>query len=425
MLRQFISFADILAHLNSLGLFHMDMRLKRMAAVLDALGLSVAPFAVVQILGTNGKGSTAAFLSSIATAHGVKTGRYTSPHFVSPTERICINGLPVPGDAWVEPANRILSVAQDLTYFEFLTVLALLLFREAGVELAVLEAGLGGRHDATTAVHADLLCYTPIAMDHEDVLGNSISSVAQDKAAAIRSPAPVCTAHQFPIVRKTLCAAAHAQGAELIGAPPLPHARKSCLGLQGPYQLVNAGLALCAWQKLAELLGRSPEDRTAQVAGLGGAFIPGRMQSITTGFDSSPLLLDGAHNPHGTLNLINALSEACIRPAAMIFSCLDDKNWRPSVRMLRRYNGIAPVYIPQLDNPRAADVGLLEGEFNAAVPPVAQALRGREALVEGLSLAQKSAPPGRPILVTGSLYLLAACFSLYPQALTANVPTRR
>ena len=160
--------ADIQRHLDSLGLFHMDMGLGRMRRALAALDLARPPFVVAQVLGTNGKGSTSAFLASLALAHGCRVGLYTSPHFVSPTERIRIGGpeqpicAPWPAENWVEPANQVMAVAPELTYFEFLTVLALLGFAREGVELAVLEAGLGGRHDATTAVAADLLCYAPI-----------------------------------------------------------------------------------------------------------------------------------------------------------------------------------------------------------------------------------------------------------------------
>ena len=108
-----------------------------------------------------------------------------------------MDGRPWPAESWTAHANEIMAEAPDLTYFEFLTVLALLLFREEKVDVAVLEAGLGGRHDATTAVPAGLLCYAPIALDHRDVLGPTLTAIATDKAAAVRGPAPVCTARNF------------------------------------------------------------------------------------------------------------------------------------------------------------------------------------------------------------------------------------
>lgn len=141
---RFHSFDDVQDHLDALGLFHMDFGLDRMRNALDALGLLTPPFVTVQIVGTNGKGSTSTFLSCVARAHGLKVGLYTSPHFVTPRERIRINGTMLPADRWPVLADRVMEAAPNLTYFEFLTALGLLAFAEAGVDLVVMEAGLGG-----------------------------------------------------------------------------------------------------------------------------------------------------------------------------------------------------------------------------------------------------------------------------------------
>ncbi|MEG6501714.1 bifunctional folylpolyglutamate synthase/ dihydrofolate synthase, partial [Desulfovibrio sp. 1214_IL3152] len=140
----FSDFSQIQRHLDGLGLFHMDMGLDRMRRALSHLGLDRPPFVTVQILGTNGKGSTAAFLSSLCRAHGLRTGLYTSPHFVSPTERIRIDDRPWSQNLWPAQADKIMNAVPELTYFEFLTVLALLAFRQEQLDVAVLEAGLGG-----------------------------------------------------------------------------------------------------------------------------------------------------------------------------------------------------------------------------------------------------------------------------------------
>ena len=146
MRQHFSDFTHIEQHLDSLGLFHMDMGLDRMRHALSALGLVRPPFVTVQVLGTNGKGSTASFLASLCAAHGLRAGLYTSPHFVSPTERIRIDGRPWPQELWAAQANKVMDAAPALTYFEFLTVLALLAFAEERVDVAILEAGLGGSH---------------------------------------------------------------------------------------------------------------------------------------------------------------------------------------------------------------------------------------------------------------------------------------
>ncbi len=452
MSQRFHSFADIQRHLDSLGLFHMDMRLGRMEDALLKLNLSRPPFVVAQVLGTNGKGSTSTFLASLAQAHGCRVGLYTSPHFVSPTERIRINGQPVPGEEWVDAANRIMAVAPALTYFEFLTVLAVCIFADKKVDVAVLEAGLGGRYDATTAMPCDCCCFVPVAMDHADILGPTIADIAADKAHAIRSAAPVFTGPQFPIVAKILRERAQSYGAPLVEANPLPDGRCAghpdrqqgradvapyTLGLAGAHQHANAALALECWRFLAQKLGRAVTDDAVR-RGLAEAFVPGRLQRIAATDSLPPLILDGAHNPHGTRSLMEYLAAADIRPSACVYSCLHDKEWRPSLAMLARVLGQAPLFVPAIDNPRAEDPAAVVAFYEAlhkgqggsahactgadgnndgrngdragacGASPVAQALR---------MAATRYIPDGGPILVCGSLYLLAELFALHPQFL--------
>lgn len=420
---QFCNFQSVLRHLDTLGMFHIELGLERMRHVLAALNLERPPFVVVQVLGTNGKGSTSAFLASLCVAHGCRTGLYTSPHFVSPEERIRINGKSVPNEMWPALANHCMAVASgdSLTYFEFLTALALLAFREVGVDVAIMEAGLGGRSDATTAVAADLLCYTPIAMDHAAVLGATLAHIAHDKAAAIRSRAPVCTAPQFPMAKEALVAAVRAQGAELSPAAPLPEEWLPRLGLTGDHQLYNAGLAVTAWQHLAPLLGRSP-DADAQMRGLKNAFLPGRLQHVPRTSEHPALLLDGAHNPHGMQALLRALPPAA-PPGAIIFSCLGDKDWRTSAAMLRRHFPQTPVIIPALENPRAADAHEVAAFFTALAPGTTMALTGPDALEQTLAAAARiNEADGAVTLMTGSLYLLAEFFAHYPHLLDPPFP---
>lgn len=413
---------DIRRYLDGRGLFHMDMGLGRMRRALAALELTRPPFVVAQVLGTNGKGSTAAFLASLALTHGCSVGLYTSPHFVSPTERIRIGrpetGIcaPWPGEQWVSEGNRIMAAAPDLTYFEFLTVLALLGFAREGVDLAVLEAGLGGRHDATTTVAADLLCYAPIAMDHKDILGPTLADIAADKADAIRGPAPVCSAAQFPEAARVLENAARAHGARLIRACPV--ADDMPLGLNGPHQRTNAGLALAAWRCLAPRLGKPADAVPAQTQGLARAFMPGRLQRIPGTEQHPPLLLDGAHNPHGMAALIKALRAEALHPAGAVFSCLADKDWLPSVQMLKHYLGHAPLFVVTMDNPRAAQAIDVANACNNLPPTTATALpSGPQALVQALERARAlpKASENNPVLVTGSLYLLSEFFTLHPR----------
>ncbi|MBZ2172534.1 bifunctional folylpolyglutamate synthase/dihydrofolate synthase [Nitratidesulfovibrio sp. SRB-5] len=435
----FATYDDVQSHLDRLGMFHMDLGLGRMERVLDALSLAAPPFTVAQVVGTNGKGSTSTFLAAIGTAHGLRTGLYTSPHFVTPRERIRIDGSMLAANQWPGLANRVMAAGGEaLTYFEFLTVLCLLAFREADVQLAVLEAGLGGAHDATTAVAADVVCVTPIGLDHQAVLGPTIAAIAADKAGALRPGVPAVTAPQPADAMNELRAAADACGATLHEADDVARLpAKAELGLAGPHQRTNALVALAAWTTLATANDwESHEDAVHR--GLAEAWIPGRLQWVerpaaepydadgadetdapvapkAPGMPDMParLVIDGAHNAHGLVALRAALADQCARPAVVIFSCLADKDLAAVAEEVRRIAGDAPVLVPTIrNNARAArgeDLATLLGPAARAVPDMAAALAEATAL----------APQG-PVLLCGSLYLLGEFFTLRPDCLESR-----
>ena len=145
----FKSYDDVIRHLDGLGVFHMDMGLGRMERALSALGLDRLSRPTVQVVGTNGKGSTSSFLQALAMAHGLKAGLYTSPHFVAPEERIRVGHTMLPPARWPGLASRAVQAERGLTYFELLTVMAAEAFELASCDLVIYEAGLGGRYDAT------------------------------------------------------------------------------------------------------------------------------------------------------------------------------------------------------------------------------------------------------------------------------------
>lgn len=428
----FHSLDDVWRHLEKLDFFHMDMGLERVLRALSVLRPGRLPFVTVQVLGTNGKGSTSAFLASLAKCHGCRVGLYTSPHFVSPMERIRIcdpgKGSPAPDkqeheEIWLASANAVRRANPDLTYFEFLTVLALEIFSRHGVDLAVLEAGLGGRHDATTAAAADVLCYTPIAMDHQDVLGTNLAAIAADKAGAVHAGcAAVCSAKQYPEAAKALAASTRAHGVPLLQAEPA--SVEMPLGLAGAHQQTNAGLALAAWQVLAPLLGRAADDLEKQRAGLRCAFFPGRFQHVPASSLHPPLLLDGAHNPHSMVALLKGMRAEGISPAGAVFSCLADKNWLPGLRLLKHFLGDVPIFVPALSNRRAVGSEEIALACNRLPPATAIAMGQGGRVLEEI-LLQGRALPGigadRPLLVTGSLYLLAEFFALHPAWLVPAV----
>ena len=183
-----------------LGLGHetltIKLGLRNTELLFQSLHNPERSFPAVQIAGTNGKGSVATMLDSICRAAGIKCGLYTSPHLVSITERIKIAGAEITTDEFAACATTVREVSEQLlrdkqlealpTFFEQVTAIALLAFRNAGIELAILETGLGGRLDSTTAANAKLVAITPIAMDHEEYLGHTLESIAAEKAAIIR-----------------------------------------------------------------------------------------------------------------------------------------------------------------------------------------------------------------------------------------------
>ena len=411
----------------------MRPELGRLRETLKILSPS-RPAAVVQIVGTNGKGSTATFLASIAQAHGLRVGLYTSPHFVSFRERIRLNGVPVPEGILTQQANRIMAAGgASLTYFELVTALAALVFSPdapTGVDLAVMETGLGGTWDAVTALPADVVAYTPIGLDHCAILGNTIAAIAEDKAGAIRKEKPVFSAPQPSAAARILTVAAVNRNAPLFmthGSADLPSAvreKNIPLGLAGEHQFVNASLALNVWRNLATEHGW-PVSEKKECDGLVSAFIPGRLQFIPASarHKHPALLLDGAHNGHGMANLGEELARQGIAPAAVIFSCLEDKNPAEMASHLRVL-ATGPIFVPPIGhNPRALppdELARIIGLNARPVTSMAEALRSAtEHVATRLSEETSAYPERHPVLICGSLYLLGEFFTLRPEYLEA------
>lgn len=414
MAAPFKTFQEFLNYLDKLNFFHMDLSLSRMDRALEELQLKRPPFFVAQVCGTNGKGSTASFLASLLKEAGVTTGLYTSPHFVSPAERILVNGRPLGEDEWLEAALAAWQAEPRLTYFEILTVMALFLFRESGVQCAVMEAGLGARYDATTATAADLVCYAPIALDHTAILGPTLEAIADDKSYAIRTSAPVISAPQFPAAESVLRKRAESLHAPITFASPVPEG--TILGLAGDHQRMNAGTALAAFRKIRPWLAL-PEDPASEKRGLEKTFIPGRLQFVPEGtFPGEPAyLLDGAHNPHGMTSLVHYLGQGGVRPAAVVFSCLHDKNWHPVLEMLAHTLPGVPFFVPAMHNDRAEKAETIAALLRTSSQCPSESYSH---LDEALAAAARATGGKGPVLVTGSLYLLSDFFASHTKALS-------
>ncbi|NDV27586.1 bifunctional folylpolyglutamate synthase/dihydrofolate synthase [Desulfovibrio sp. JC010] len=382
----------------------MDLSLGRMEEFVRNWGGKGA-FPVIHVVGTNGKGSTSSYLTSIAIEHGLKAGTFTSPHFVTPRERITVNGSMLTEEEWCAVANQVMEIAPDvgLTYFELLTCMALVAFKNNGVDLAVMEAGLGGRFDATNTVDPDLTVFTPIGLDHEKVLGSTIDLIAADKADAMRENGKAITAAQVPEAMTVLesragelgCALSHINKQEVV-ADLNP-------SLAGEHQKQNAGLAAAAWRMFCE----EPdvvfnEDKVR--SGVSKAFIAGRLQVVES---DRIYILDGAHNTHAFDALEAELSRSAIKPDAIIFSCMKDKNLDPVKEALFRMTDGSIIACGIENNERAYPY-----EELAAV--LGERAKAAGTIDEALSMLNSG---DRTVLICGSLFLLAAFYTRYPEFL--------
>ncbi len=307
---------------------------RRARRLLDLLGAPDRGIAVIHVVGTKGKGSTAALLAAVLQAAGCRTGLYTSPHLHSPRERIRIDGEPISRPAFAAGLRRLQGLLigslrwDDLgpaTLFEALTAMAVAHFARAGTHAAVVEAGMGGQSDATHALAPILTLLTPIALDHQPYLGPTIAAIASEKAAAIPPGALALSAPQPAAAWRAIRAHCRQVGAALRRCSPLA---SPDLALRGPHQAVNAGLVAAAVTALRQRGWPIPEPALAQ--GLRTAQWPGRLEVVA----GRPLtLVDAAHNPTAAQALAAALPTLALPgvppptgPRIFLLGCSSDKD---------------------------------------------------------------------------------------------------
>lgn len=396
-----MNFAEAVEYLYGLGheILTLKLGLRNTQLLLESLDSPERAFRSVQIAGTNGKGSTAVMLDSICRAAGIKTGLYTSPHLVSIIERIRIAGQEIGESNFARHTTAVREVSERLlasgeiealpTFFEQLTATALLAFREAGIELAILETGLGGRLDSTTAVNAGVVAITQIAMDHEQYLGETLESIAAEKAAVIRpGVTAVIAKQQDPRAISVLLRRCEETGVHPILAMP---SEPIAIGLRGKHQLENAAVAI----RVAESLFISNE---AIRSGIKKAHHPGRLELID---GEPPVLLDGAHNPAGAQALREYLGEFGRKPLTLVFGAMSDKKLDPIGEIL--FPLADHLMVTTVDNPRAASLDMLETiATRFARGSVTKFQTSRDAFAEALRIT----PARGLICVTGSLYLI-------------------
>lgn len=399
--RNFLEFSN---YLNELGLFHMDLSLGRMETFVLNWG-GKGSFPVIHVVGTNGKGSTTSYLTAIAEKYGLKVGAFTSPHFVTPRERITINSKMLSEAEWCDLANQVMVIAPDagLTYFELLTCMGLAAFRNNNVDLAIMEAGLGGRYDATNTVGPDLTVFTPIGLDHEKVLGSTIELIAADKADAMRKGGLAVTARQDPEAMTVLERRARELGCILHHAEEMNTLSDLEPSLAGKHQQENAQLASCAWRFFCEKSEIEFDVHKVRM-GIKSGFIAGRLQTVHVERD---YILDGAHNTHAFAALEAELSRTGTRPDAIIFSCMKDKVLGPVRESLLRISDGPVIACGIPGNERAYPSEDLASALGNRAKPAAD-------IDDAFSMLNSD---DKTVLVCGSLFLLAAFYKRYPEFL--------
>lgn len=393
--------------------------LERMLAVLAALGNPQQQVPIVHVAGTNGKGSVCAYLSSMLTAAGYRTGRYTSPHLVDWSERITIDDRPIAPAVLSELLTEVGAASeqaqQSLTQFEQVTAAAWLYFARERVDLAVMEVGLGGRLDATNVVDNPIACaITSIGRDHWQVLGDQLGQIATEKAGILKAGRPVAIAPLPPEAATVLrdrvaalgCPAHWVEPAEPV-APPAgangPHARSGGLvyplPLAGAVQLTNSAVAIALVQQL-RAAGWAITDHAIQT-GMAATRWPGRLQ--WTSWQGRSLLVDGAHNADSAAVLRAYVESESLGPVVWIMGMLSTKDAATVLQtLLRPGDRLLTVPVP---DPQSIDPAALAalGAQTTGLDHVAAMTTLGEAIEQALS-------GDRPVVLCGSLYLLGQFF---------------
>lgn len=400
---------------NALGL-------RRTLGLLERMGRPDRRYRIVHIAGTKGKGSTCAMVAAIARASGLSVGMYVTPHLHTFRERILLDGEPVSEEAFAAAVTQAAAANEQLvvedpeigppTAYEIVTAMALLVFAEAGVDLAVVEVGLGGRLDATNVVDPDVTAISTVSLDHVAVLGDTIEQIAAEKGGIIKAGRPLAIGPQQPAALAVLEEIAGERGApvSVVGrdwvadgdwmaarlAGPWGDWQDVEIALAGRHQVENAGLALMtSWLLDPNIAGNESTVRKA----LRTVSWPGRFELVGR---SPDIYVDGAHNVDSMARLIETLERVVAgRKVVLVLGVARDKNL---VGMLRETARLNPAIVTTSShNPRAADPdAIVELATAQGMSAMAEPDTGR-----AVAAAQALAGPNGLVCVTGSLYVVA------------------
>jgi len=418
--------AETLRYLYTLQKSGMKFGLQNIALLLAGVGNPHHNFSSVHIAGTNGKGSTASMLSAIMTAAGYRTGLYTSPHMLSFSERIRINGIPIPEQRIAGYTDFLRPMIQKIhaTFFEATTAIAFMYFAEEDVDIAIVEVGLGGRLDSTNILTPLLSIITTIDYDHMEYLGNTLSAIAKEKAGIIKFSTPCLTAETKDSVLSVLARTARQRGApmlvvrELTDATmisgglerntlsletPLHSYRHLTVELSGIHQVTNAATAVLAAEYLSKFYTitkkaiRKGLRYTCRFSGLRGRLQILRRRPLT--------IVDVAHNPQGIRSTVDSLMMYGYQHCIVVFGVMSDKNVKEMLKHLRPITRLLVAARPKIE--RAMIVEKIIAEAEAAGIRALPAGTTEKAILKAIRLARKH---HCPVLVIGSHYLAGEVF---------------
>jgi len=398
-------------YLAGLILHGVKLGLQNIQHLLDAAGAPHDAQPCVHIAGTNGKGSTAAFLDAMLRAAGYRVGRFTSPHLLDITERFQINGVSIPEEELRENIEFFQRIAAEMpqppTFFEVNTAVAFRWFAQQHVDLAILETGMGGRFDATNVLHSPALCaITNIAFDHMQYLGNTLAKIAYEKAGILKPGVPCVVGEMQPEPMESVQACASAAGTPLLLPGRDYHFsymgeawkqsldfeteglrfKGASIGLAGRHQCANAAIAAAMAARLGSCFPRL--ESPAVLTGLREARWPCRLERV---LDNPPVLIDVAHNPAGAATIASALPRA-----VLVFAVASDKDAGAMLDLL------APLAHPLILTAFAGGRGMEVANLKAAAGtcPHEAFSSLEQAIARGMQLATAETP----LLVAGSVY---------------------
>ena len=384
--------------------------LGRMQKAVDLLGNPEESYPIIHVTGTNGKGSTIAFMRELFVSHGKKVGTFTSPHIVSIHDRICINGQPISDADFIRLANqvkemeqRLLETHDQLSFFELLTVIALLYFKEQEVDLVLLEVGIGGLLDTTNVVTGEIAVITSIGLDHQETLGNSLEEIAEQKAGIFKPERVAVIANLAPEAQLVCQKIAEDLDVTLYQADrdfsfksghfssSIANLSRLKLGLEGAYQEENAALALQAFLLFMTERGEKINEEAIRCA-LKTTSWAGRLEAVT-----EHIYLDGAHNLPALERLVEFIQEKIQQgyQPQILFGALKRKDYSGMLTYLTDHLPDTALYVTSFDYQGSLEEQDLSGYHRVA------------SYRDFIDDFEKSAGEKDLLFVTGSLYFIS------------------